>query len=155
MNVKPPRADRREALRKMAGLSGCCLLGAGTFVLSGCESDKVKSSGAGEELDISTVPELAAAGGAVKRVFGENNGGRPVIILRKTAGDFLVLSSVCTHQGCEVNLPASAGATIDCPCHGSRFSSADGKVVQDPAPSPLRQYASTYNAQTRKLTIVF
>jgi Rieske Fe-S protein len=139
----------------MAGFSGCCLLGAGALVLPGCESDKSKSTGAGEELDIGAIPELAATGGAVKRTIGENNGGRPVIILRKAASEFLVLSSVCTHEGCEVNLPASAGATIDCPCHGSRFSGSDGKVVQGPASSPLRQYSSTYNAQTGKLTIVF
>jgi Rieske Fe-S protein len=30
-----------------------------------------------------------------------------------------------------------AGGTIDCPCHGSKFSIKDGSVVSGPAPSPL------------------
>jgi Rieske Fe-S protein len=155
MKKTPLNADRRKALQKMAGISGCCLVGTGALVMTGCESDKVKSSGVGEELDINAVPDLAAAGGGVKRVFGENNGGRPVIILRKAGDEFLVVSSVCTHEGCEVGLPASAGASMNCPCHGSRFSGADGSVVQGPASSPLRKYASTYNTKTKKLTIVF
>ena len=32
---------------------------------------------------------------------------------------------------------AEAGATINCPCHGSKYSAADGSVVAGPAPSPL------------------
>ena len=33
--------------------------------------------------------------------------------------------------------PAASGPTINCPCHGSKYSAADGSVVAGPAPSPL------------------
>jgi len=42
---------------------------------------------------------------------------------------------VCTHQQCLVDQVADG--TIDCPCHGSKFSIKDGSVVAGPAPSPL------------------
>lgn len=32
---------------------------------------------------------------------------------------------------------AADGPTIDCRCHGSKFSAVDGSVVAGPAPSPL------------------
>jgi Rieske Fe-S protein len=46
---------------------------------------------------------------------------------------------VCTHQGCIVDQVANG--TIDCPCHGSKFSIKDGSVVNGPAASPLASIA--------------
>jgi Rieske Fe-S protein len=48
---------------------------------------------------------------------------------------------VCTHEGCKVSQVANG--TIDCPCHGSRFSIVDGSVVRGPATSPLRARSIT------------
>jgi cytochrome b6-f complex iron-sulfur subunit len=52
---------------------------------------------------------------------------------------FYSISSVCTHHGCNVK---RTGAGFQCPCHGSRFDD-HGRVVQGPAPAPLRWYALT------------
>jgi Rieske Fe-S protein len=40
-----------------------------------------------------------------------------------------------THQGCTVSTVSDG--TINCPCHGSKFSITNGSVVGGPAPSPL------------------
>ena len=56
-------------------------------------------------------------------------------MIYREAGQFKAFTAVCTHQGCIV--ATVANGTIDCPCHGSKFSAADGSVVNGPATSPL------------------
>jgi Rieske Fe-S protein len=65
------------------------------------------------------------------KVFGSQN----VVITQPTAGQFKAFSATCTHQGCPVST-VTDGA-INCPCHGSKFSAADGSVKNGPAAKPL------------------
>ena len=58
-----------------------------------------------------------------------------VVVTQPRAGTFKAFSSVCTHQGCSVD--EVADGTINCPCHGSKFSAADGSVTEGPAKRPL------------------
>ncbi len=60
---------------------------------------------------------------------------KPAVVLTRSGPDVHAFSAVCTHQGCVVD--KVAGGTIDCPCHGSRFDAATGRVVGGPAPRPL------------------
>jgi Rieske Fe-S protein len=60
---------------------------------------------------------------------------KKVVITQPKAGSFAAFTAVCTHQGCTVG--SVAGGTINCPCHGSKFSIANGSVVNGPATSPL------------------
>jgi Rieske Fe-S protein len=60
---------------------------------------------------------------------------KKIVITQPQAGSFHAFTAVCTHQGCTVD--SVAGGTINCPCHGSRFSIANGSVVNGPATSPL------------------
>jgi cytochrome b6-f complex iron-sulfur subunit len=46
----------------------------------------------------------------------------------------VAFSAICTHQGCTV---APAGRQFRCPCHGSVYDAATGKVIDGPAPAPL------------------
>jgi Rieske Fe-S protein len=60
------------------------------------------------------------------------------VVTQPTAGVFKGFSTVCPHKGCDVS--KIENGTIDCPCHGSKFS-LDGAVVQGPAKGPLEAKA--------------
>ena len=67
------------------------------------------------------------------------NGGvilsSPPVVITRAGGAVHAFSAICTHQGCRVN--RVAGGRIVCPCHGSAFDAATGRVVAGPAPRPL------------------
>jgi Rieske Fe-S protein len=65
------------------------------------------------------------------KIFDQNQ----VVVTQPVKGTFKAFSSTCTHQGCQVTTVANG--TIDCPCHGSKYSVKDGSVVAGPAPRPL------------------
>jgi Rieske Fe-S protein len=60
---------------------------------------------------------------------------KKIVITQPKAGSFDAFTAVCTHQGCIVG--SVTGGTINCPCHGSKFSITNGSVVNGPASSPL------------------
>jgi Rieske Fe-S protein len=72
--------------------------------------------------------DVPAGGGVVVRKAG-------VVVTRSAGGDVHAFSATCTHQGCTVS--GVSGGTINCPCHGSRFDAATGRVVQGPATKAL------------------
>ena len=55
-----------------------------------------------------------------------------------SAGEYKAFSTVCTHQGCQVQVQDSN--RIVCPCHGSEYAVADGSVVHGPAEEALTSY---------------
>jgi Rieske Fe-S protein len=57
------------------------------------------------------------------------------VITQPTAGKFRAFSKFCTHLHCPVT--SVEGGTINCGCHGSKFSIQDGSVQAPPATSPL------------------
>ena len=54
-------------------------------------------------------------------------------------GKFIAVTAVCTHLQCTVGYN-SAEHTLDCPCHGSRYT-LQGKNLQGPATKPLATMA--------------
>ena len=57
-----------------------------------------------------------------------------VVVTQPAAGTFKCFSATCTHAGCLLNV---TGGNINCTCHGSQFSIADGSVTRPPAEQPL------------------
>ena len=64
---------------------------------------------------------------------------KQIVITQPWSGSFRAFTAICTHAGCFVN--SVSNGTINCPCHGSRFSIRDGSVVQGPATRPLAPIA--------------
>ncbi len=51
-----------------------------------------------------------------------------VVVTQPAAGRYLAFSATCTHRGC--TLQSISHGTINCPCHGARYSITDGSVVR-------------------------
>ncbi len=96
---------------------------------------------AGEEL--AKTADIPVGGG---KVFAD----KKVVVTQPTSGQFKAFSAICTHQGCTVNKVADG--TIDCPCHGSRFSVEDAAVEKGPATRPLPPKQITVSGDTILLT---
>lgn len=98
--------------------------------LAGCGgsddgAEETETPDAGSEL--ATTSEVPVGGGLILQE-------QRIVITQPTEGEFRAFSAVCTHQNCVV---AEVAETIDCTCHGSKFSIEDGSVQGGPAPSAL------------------
>ncbi|MGW5364336.1 Rieske (2Fe-2S) protein [Actinopolymorpha pittospori] len=136
-------------------LSGVAAVGAAVPLLAACGGNGTgASSGDTTTTDDSSptqTPNDAAAPGDDATKGGEGdalattsqvpvNGGmvfkdQKVVVTQPSAGSFKAFSAVCTHMGCTV--AGVQDGTINCPCHGSMFSAADGSVKGGPATKPL------------------
>jgi nitrite reductase/ring-hydroxylating ferredoxin subunit len=154
-------ATTRRAL--IAGAGAACAV-----VVAGCSTYNANNGGinGGAPADTSApASATSAAGGGATSTGGSGGGGgasaaapaalattaeipvdggkiltdKKIVITQPVAGTFKAFTAVCTHQGCTVS--TVAGGTIDCPCHGSKFSVKDGSVVNGPAASPLAAVA--------------
>ena len=70
--------------------------------------------------------------GAMRRV--EWNGFR--ILLARRGGRIFAIGEVCSHLGGPLAEGAADDGSVRCPWHGSRFSLADGSVLDGPATHP-------------------
>ncbi|MES2176571.1 MAG: Rieske 2Fe-2S domain-containing protein [Gemmatimonadota bacterium] len=103
------------------------------------------------EIKVGLFPALATVGQLVKLPTSVG-----LIALKRTAQTpptFAAISTVCTHQGCEVDIQ---GSIFNCPCHGSRYDN-NGHVTRQPdgggSAINLPTYTTAYNPATDLLTI--
>ncbi|MFG2588515.1 Rieske (2Fe-2S) protein [Streptomyces sp. NBC_01166] len=95
---------------------------------SGGDGGEESSPPASGDAELARTSDIPAGGGTI---FED----RRIVVTQPEAGRFKAFSAVCTHAGCIVS--SVADGTIDCACHGSRFSITDGAVEQGPATRPL------------------
>ncbi|MGW4464193.1 Rieske (2Fe-2S) protein [Micromonospora sp. NPDC004704] len=129
------------------------LLGAGavgaTVVLAACGTDNStdgsNDAGAPAGSDPAGDPNAGGDNGGGADVLTKTaevpvGGGlifaaKDVVVTQPTKGEFKAFSAICTHQNCPVT--NVDGGTINCSCHGSKFSITDGSVKNGPATRPL------------------
>jgi len=132
----------------LSALAGCARYGtsnglAGPAAYGGAPSSAAgPASAAGAS---SATGASSAAGGSASDVLASTaeipvGGGKiltdkKIVITQPQAGSFHAFTAICTHLGCIVN--TVSGGTINCPCHGSKYSIVNGSVVNGPAPLPL------------------
>jgi len=127
------------AAAAIAGLSACTNYGAPT---TGVPSGAATSAGGGAGGQAAGLTAKAAdipVGSGT--IFPEAQ----TVITQPQAGEFKAFTSICTHQQCQV---ADVTDTINCTCHGSKFSITDGSVVNPPAPAPLAAKKVTVEGDT-------
>jgi Rieske Fe-S protein len=126
----------------LGALAGCARYGTSNGLAGPAAYGGAPSSAAGTG---STAGASSAAGGNASTVLASTaeipvGGGKvltaqKIVITQPQAGSFHAFTAICTHLGCIVN--TVSGGTINCPCHGSKYSIVNGSVVNGPAPLPL------------------
>ena len=139
-----PTSSRRAVLAGagaacVAALSGCTAYNVNNGGLAGAppgQNSPAASGGSpGAGAGNGAAPEVLASTSDVPVGGGKILTDKKVVITQPHAGTFDAFTAVCTHQGCIVT--TVSGGTINCPCHGSKYSIVNGSVVNGPASSPL------------------
>ena len=133
-----------KALSRRNALAGAATVGIGLPVLAACGGDSgstaTDSSSDGGSSDspsagasssgttLGAAADIPVGGGTVFK-------DAKVVVTQPAEGEFKCFSAICTHQGCPVS--SVEDGTIDCPCHGSKFSIEDGSPQAGPATEPL------------------
>lgn len=142
--------NRRDSLQKL--LTGGTVLFLVPTVLQSCSKDNATPDpGNNNNNQNSTITvDLTLPENAGLNTAGGYKVVRDILVFN-TGTAFLALSSVCTHQGCTVayNLQVNK---IQCPCHGSEFSTSGG-VINGPAALPLASYPVVKTGNTLTITL--
>ena len=119
-------------------LAGCSRYNSNNGGIAGSQPAPASSSAAapaGSGSGAAAGPAALASTSDIPVGGGKILTDKNIVITQPQSGAFHAFSAVCTHAGCTVG--SVTGGTINCPCHGSRFSITDGSVVTGPAASPL------------------
>jgi Rieske Fe-S protein len=127
------------AAAAIAGLSACTTYGAPT---AGEPSGAATSASGGAS---GQAAGLTAKAADIPVGSGTIFPAAQTVITQPAAGEFKAFTSICTHLQCQVT---DVTDTINCRCHGSKFSITDGSVVNPPAPTPLAAKKVTVEGDT-------
>lgn len=129
------RLDRRQFLQ----------LTAGALALPACASlvfTPVTPEAGRFELLLDRYPRLTEPGGFLKLRLPDT---RALYVVHLGPERYAVLSPICTHLACTVDIGSSG---LLCPCHGSLYD-REGGVVRGPAMRPLTRYPASVTSDGR------
>lgn len=116
--------------------AGATVLGASGIALTGCAAS-AEAEAAPEPLTsgavLATLADLAV--GATLAVTVQ---GHDLVLSRSGEDEVAAVSAICTHKGCTV---VATPTELECPCHGSRFETTTGTLINGPAKLPLTPIA--------------
>ena len=163
----PETGTTRRTVLRAAGLAA--LGGGGVSMLAACASDAEvgapaasssaptpaassasASASASGSASASSSASAAPSGPSIATADVPVGGGvvledAKYVVTQPAKGEFKAFSSTCTHQGCKVS---DVTDTINCKCHGSKFSIEDGSVTSPPANQPLAEAKATVSGDS-------
>jgi Rieske Fe-S protein len=101
----------------------------------------VGGSASGRTVSVSVSGALSAPGSAALVTSSLGS----FLVFRNSSTSFNVLTAVCTHEGCTVDL--FNGQLYVCPCHNSMYTTT-GTVANGPANRALTSFPSTLSGDT-------
>ncbi|HSE07427.1 MAG TPA: Rieske (2Fe-2S) protein [Nocardioidaceae bacterium] len=121
-------------------LRGAAVTGVAAPLLAACATDEEPGGSAGGSETGSGADGSSGGGATLETSDVPLEGGiiladEMVVVTQPSKGAFKAFSAVCTHRGCPVQTVSEG--TINCSCHGSKFSIEDGSVLEGPATSAL------------------
>jgi Rieske Fe-S protein len=134
LSQSPQLLPSRRALLAGAGvtcaamLTGCTTHDGNNGGVTPATSGTATSAGGSAATALAATSQVPDGGGKIIDA-------KRIVITQPQSGSFKAFSAICTHEGCFVN--SVSNGTINCPCHGSKFSITDGSVVHGPATRPL------------------
>ncbi|MEN8145219.1 MAG: Rieske (2Fe-2S) protein [Gemmatimonadota bacterium] len=133
-----PGMDRRNFVVTTCGALGAATVGG--VVSAGCASlatVPVRPVNGRVTLELRNHPRLLRPGGFIRIAPG--GAAQTLFVIAAADGSYDVLSSICTHLKCTVNME---GERLVCPCHGSTYART-GEVLVGPAEKPLTRYPTS------------
>ncbi|MFJ4835721.1 Rieske (2Fe-2S) protein [Streptomyces sp. NPDC088747] len=133
MTHRPTRRTILLASGAAALVAGCSEYG---------DSGDSSSAAASPGQELAKTADIPVGGG---KIFKDEQ----VVVTQPEKDQFKAFSSICTHQRCPV--ANVSDGTINCTCHGSKFSITDGSVTNPPATKPLPEKQITVRGNSISL----
>ncbi|MGB9853077.1 MAG: Rieske (2Fe-2S) protein [Candidatus Kapaibacteriota bacterium] len=160
--IESTKKSRREFLRYVGSFFATGLAISTVYpILTSCEKDEslpAPPPGSTVNINLKDYPDLLNFP-SIKKITVTSPLNMSFIVKRKDQTTFLVFSSLCPHQGAELEVPQNADGNIHCPRHNvdfSTFENAIGKVVSNPQGvkvGNLPTYQSEFDAKQNILVI--
>ncbi|MCX7908996.1 MAG: Rieske 2Fe-2S domain-containing protein [Ignavibacteria bacterium] len=138
VNKKEQVTTRRDFLRYVGSFFATGLVITTVYpILTSCEKDEslpAPPPGSNVTIDLKAHPELNNIP-SIKKINIQTPVSLTIIIKRISQTNFLGFSSLCPHQGVDLELPSNPDGNLHCPRHNVDFSTMEtnkGVVVSNP-----------------------